>query len=252
MTLLNGMPATFVEVAYGSGFDARKEYAIVWADGQRGVVLVGNGTHRRRRAREEAREAAQTGDGSPLSLEPAVASSASRRSSSKSSTSSMPTDRRSSPSVTPRRSRSCSGIDPCVMRAGMADQRFDAAQALGQAEVSSAGLQNPARARRPFELERDHAAEAAHLALRELVLRMRAQARIVDARDVVARFQETRRRSARCARARACAARASLRRASSATHRAVRERRRPRSAGSLIRSCSAASSVMAMPPTTSL
>jgi hypothetical protein len=39
MTLLNGMPAYFVEVAYGSGFDARKEYAIVWADGQRGVVL---------------------------------------------------------------------------------------------------------------------------------------------------------------------------------------------------------------------
>lgn len=40
MTLLNGMPATFVEVAYGSGFDARKEFAIVWADGQRGIVLA--------------------------------------------------------------------------------------------------------------------------------------------------------------------------------------------------------------------
>lgn len=40
MTLLNGMPATFVEIAYGSGFDARKEYAIVWADGVRGVVLA--------------------------------------------------------------------------------------------------------------------------------------------------------------------------------------------------------------------
>ncbi len=39
MTLLNGMPATFVEIAFGSGFDAQKEYAIVWADGQRGVVL---------------------------------------------------------------------------------------------------------------------------------------------------------------------------------------------------------------------
>jgi hypothetical protein len=33
------MPAYFVEVAYGSGFEARKEYAIVWADGQRGIVL---------------------------------------------------------------------------------------------------------------------------------------------------------------------------------------------------------------------
>ena len=40
MALLNGMPAYFVEVAYGSGFDARKEYAIVWADGQRGIVLA--------------------------------------------------------------------------------------------------------------------------------------------------------------------------------------------------------------------
>ena len=40
MTLLNGMPATFVEVAYGGGFDARKEYAIVWADGARGIVLA--------------------------------------------------------------------------------------------------------------------------------------------------------------------------------------------------------------------
>ena len=39
MTLSNGMPAYFVEIAYGSGFDARKEYAIVWADGQRGIVL---------------------------------------------------------------------------------------------------------------------------------------------------------------------------------------------------------------------
>jgi hypothetical protein len=40
MTLLNGMPATFVEVAFGAGFDARKEYAIVWADGARGIVLA--------------------------------------------------------------------------------------------------------------------------------------------------------------------------------------------------------------------
>ena len=40
MTLLNGMPAWFVEVAYGSGFDARKEYAVVWGDGQRGIVLA--------------------------------------------------------------------------------------------------------------------------------------------------------------------------------------------------------------------
>jgi hypothetical protein len=40
ITLENGMPAYFVEVAYGSGFDAKKEFAIVWADGQRGIVLA--------------------------------------------------------------------------------------------------------------------------------------------------------------------------------------------------------------------
>lgn len=40
MTLLNGMPAYYVEVATGSGFDAQKEYAVVWADGQRGIVLA--------------------------------------------------------------------------------------------------------------------------------------------------------------------------------------------------------------------
>ena len=40
ISLKNGMPAYFVEIAYGSGFDARKEYAIVWADGQRGIVLA--------------------------------------------------------------------------------------------------------------------------------------------------------------------------------------------------------------------
>jgi hypothetical protein len=43
MGLLNGMPATFVEVTAGSGFDSKKEFAVVWADGQRGVVLAESG-----------------------------------------------------------------------------------------------------------------------------------------------------------------------------------------------------------------
>ncbi|HEV3091287.1 MAG TPA: hypothetical protein VGX91_07590 [Candidatus Cybelea sp.] len=43
ITLQNGMPAYFVEAAYGSGFDSRKEFAIVWADGQRGIVLAESG-----------------------------------------------------------------------------------------------------------------------------------------------------------------------------------------------------------------
>jgi hypothetical protein len=40
ISLTNGMPAWFVEVAIGSGFQEKKEYAVVWADGQRGVVLA--------------------------------------------------------------------------------------------------------------------------------------------------------------------------------------------------------------------
>jgi|HubBroStandDraft_6_1064221.scaffolds.fasta_scaffold74680_2 hypothetical protein len=40
MSLSNGMPANFVEIAFGSGFDSRKEFAVVWADGQRGIALA--------------------------------------------------------------------------------------------------------------------------------------------------------------------------------------------------------------------
>ncbi|HZZ00887.1 MAG TPA: hypothetical protein VFE36_15085, partial [Candidatus Baltobacteraceae bacterium] len=34
---------TFVEVTTGEGFDSRKQYAVVWADGLRGVVLSVSG-----------------------------------------------------------------------------------------------------------------------------------------------------------------------------------------------------------------
>lgn len=44
MSLLNGMPAQFVEVTMGSGFDSRKEFAVVWADGKRGIVLSISGS----------------------------------------------------------------------------------------------------------------------------------------------------------------------------------------------------------------
>lgn len=39
MALLNGMPASFVEITSGSGFTTQKQFAVVWADGQRGIVL---------------------------------------------------------------------------------------------------------------------------------------------------------------------------------------------------------------------
>jgi hypothetical protein len=40
MSLLNGMPATFVEITTGSGFTSKKRFAVVWADGKRGIVLA--------------------------------------------------------------------------------------------------------------------------------------------------------------------------------------------------------------------
>jgi hypothetical protein len=43
VSLTNGMPAYFVEVTTGSGFTTRKEFAYVWADGQRGIVLSEQG-----------------------------------------------------------------------------------------------------------------------------------------------------------------------------------------------------------------
>ena len=73
----------------------------------------------------------------------------------------------------------------------MADERLDAAEALGQAEVASAGLQSRARAR-PALRARTKACRRSRSSgdSRKRVLRMRRQARIVDARDVVARFEE--------------------------------------------------------------
>ena len=39
-SLKNGMPAWFFDMTYGSGFNTTKEYALVWADGQRGGMLT--------------------------------------------------------------------------------------------------------------------------------------------------------------------------------------------------------------------
>jgi len=40
LTTNNGMPAFFMAISYGSGFDARKQYQLVWSDGQRGVTVA--------------------------------------------------------------------------------------------------------------------------------------------------------------------------------------------------------------------
>ena len=73
------------------------------------------------------------------------------------------------------------------------DQRFDAAQAFGERHQPDA-VQQPAGGFERAELERDHAAEAAHLAPGELVLRVRGEPRIVDVADLGVRGEELRER----------------------------------------------------------
>ena len=109
--------------------------------------------------------------------------------------SSTPAEIRTRPSVIPsalpvfRRDR---GVRH---RGGVGDQRFDAAEALGERHQPHA-VQQPARGLERAELEREHPAEAAHLTPRQLVLRMRGKARIVDALDLGMRGQKLREREA--------------------------------------------------------
>jgi len=39
VTLKNGMPAYWISITSGSGFDSKKTYAYIWVDGSRGVIL---------------------------------------------------------------------------------------------------------------------------------------------------------------------------------------------------------------------
>ncbi len=68
----------------------------------------------------------------------------------------------------------------------MADQRFHPAETFGKAEVLQSAGEVERTLHRAFELEGEHAAEAAHLSLCERVLWMGAQTGIVDASDVIA------------------------------------------------------------------
>ena len=119
MTLLNGMPAISSRCASGSGFDAQERV--------RG--RVGRRSARHRALGDRARSATPAPDEAKRVLKqvtavrypirPAVARAADARGRRRDRrASSMPTDRRRSPSVMPRRSRSSCGIEPCVMRAG--------------------------------------------------------------------------------------------------------------------------------------
>ena len=98
-----------------------------------------------------------------------------------SSMSSMPTEIRTSPAVTPRRLTLLLG-DRGVGHGGrMRDQRLDAAEALAEGAQAHLSEEGRRAVERP-EVERDHRAEAGHLLLRERVLRVGREARIVHLR----------------------------------------------------------------------
>ena len=119
MTLLNGMPAYFVEVAYGSGFDARKEYAIVWADGQRGIVLSETSRRWRRQVRRKREEVLKQATASAIPVAISRSFERLRKIVEKIARylRSLPKDARARRSM-PRCSRISLGMDPWVMRAG--------------------------------------------------------------------------------------------------------------------------------------
>ena len=134
----------------------------------------------------------------------------------------------------------------------MTDQRFDAAEALGQAEIASAGPRTRARARGPSSTNETMPPKPLIWRLRELVLRMRRQPGIVDACDVVARLEKlgdrlgVARVLAHAQRERLCAA-----------HRQPRIVRARNAADGVLLELDRvvqrpASSVIATPPTTSL
>jgi hypothetical protein len=43
IALKNGMPAYFIGMTFGTGFDSRKQFALIWADGERGNALTMTG-----------------------------------------------------------------------------------------------------------------------------------------------------------------------------------------------------------------
>ena len=131
---------------------------------------------------------------------------AERRSWIRSSASSMPTDRRTSPSSMPSSARTSAGTEAWVMMRRMLDQALDAAETFGEREQLAA-LQEARRALEPaLDAGGDDAAEAAHLALGEFMLRMRGEARIDHAVHARMGFEELRDlRAPRCSAA-PCAA----------------------------------------------
>ena len=137
-------------------------------------------------------------------------------------------------------------------RRRMRDERFDAAEALGERHQPDAVQQRRARLERS-EIEREHAAEAAHLPLRQRVLRMRRQPGIVDlAAPSGAPARNSREREAVGVVLLPSGAAASWCRAAPATNRTGSGSRRRRSARTAATRCRRRASRSTTPPTLSL
>ena len=87
------------------------------------------------------------------------------------------------------RGASSAGTDAWVIVAGC-EISVSTPPRLSASAMQPDGVQQPPRRLERSELERQHAAEAAHLALRQLVLRMGRQARVVDVPHLRVRGQE--------------------------------------------------------------
>src|SRR5690348_16235121 len=75
---------------------------------------------------------------------------------------------------------------------GEDDEGFDAAEAGGEIEETDAVAEAARGGDASLEIEREHGAEPGHLALRQFVIGMRRQARVMDAGDLGMFFQEFR------------------------------------------------------------
>ena len=102
------------------------------------------------------------------------------RSAIRSSTCSMPTDRRTSEGVM---ARGESATLACVMTAGSSIKRFHAAQRFGQSEQPRVLAQLPGGRLAAPQFDVEHAAEDGHLPAGQLMLRVRGQAGIKHAGD---------------------------------------------------------------------
>ena len=151
----------------------------------------------------------------------------------------------------PSAARRSAGTDACVIVAGW-EMSVSTPPRLSASAHQPDGVQHAPRRFERSELERQHAAEPAHLPSGQLVLRMRRQPGIVDRADLRMRRQELAPAPGRCRCAAACGAAASWCRAAPATNRTGRGSRLRRSARTSATRCRRRASSMTTPPMLSL